>query len=171
MGVDVKSLRTFSEMFLIVALICTSLFVQYSHADKEIQNLVDAVFEVEFESGTELKLDITMDVRKITTDKTYFGSEIGSASQQELGAFRLKLYLMLESQLDEIFNFANLLNFTMPEFDGNNFKESLQIKLTNSFFKVNESINIDDFINGLLDMGAVIDYIFKLKAESGWNLV
>jgi hypothetical protein len=169
MGVDVKSLRTFSEMFLIVALICTSLFVQYSHADKEIQNLVDAVFEVEFESGTELKLDITMDVRKITTDKTYFGSEIGSASQQELGAFRLKLYLMLESQLDEIFNFANLLNFTMPEFDGNNFKESLQIKLTNSFFKVNESINIDEFINGLLDMGAVIDYIFKLKAESGWN--
>ena len=169
MGVDVKSLRTFSKMFLIVALICTSLFVQYSHADKEILNLVDAVFEVEFESGTELKLDITMDVRKITTDKTYFGSEIGSASQQELGAFRLKLYLMLESQLDEIFNFANLLNFTMPEFDGDSFKESLQIKLTNSFFKVNESINIDDFINGLLDMGAVIDYFFKLKAESGWN--
>ena len=169
MGVDVKSLRTFSKMFLIIGLICTSLFVQYSHADKEIQNLVDAVFEIEFESGTELKLDITMDVRKITTDKTYSGSEIGNASQQELGAFRLKLYLMLESQLNEMFNFANLLNFNMPEFDGSSFKENMQVKLTNSFFKVNESINIDNFFNGLLDMGAVIDYTFNLKAEEGWN--
>ncbi|MBN2602529.1 MAG: hypothetical protein JXA91_00150 [Candidatus Thermoplasmatota archaeon] len=164
-----KSLRTFSKMFLIVGLICTSLFVQYSNADKDIQNLVDAVFEIEFESGTELKLDITMDVKKITTDKTYLGSEISSVSEQELGAFRLKLYLMLESQLNEMFNFANLLNFSMPEFDGSGFKENMHVKLTTSFFKVNESINIDNFVNGLLDMGAVIDYTFNLKAEEGWN--
>jgi len=169
MGVDVKSLKTFYKMFLIVTLLCISLFVQYSHADEEIENLVDAEFQIEFESGTELKIDISMDVRKITTDKTYVDSEIKSASQQELGAFRLKLYLMLEGQLNEMFNFANLLNFTMPEFDGNGFKEDLQVKLTPSSFKLNESIDIENFINGLLDMGAVIDYTFNLKAERGWN--
>jgi hypothetical protein len=169
MGVDVKSFKTFFLMFLIALLLCTSLFVVYSDAEEDIENIVDAKFQIEFESGTKFKLNIKMDVEKITTDKTYLGSEISIASQQELGAFRHKLYLMLKSQLNEMFNFANLLNFSMPEFNGNIFEESLQVKLSAAYFSLNDSINIDNFINGLLDMDAVIDYTFNLKAEEGWN--
>ena len=82
MGVDVKSLRTFSKMFLIVVLICASFFVRPSPADEGFEDLVDAEFNIEFESGTKLTIDINLDVKKITIDKTYFGTEIGSASEQ-----------------------------------------------------------------------------------------
>ena len=43
------------------------------------------------------------------------------------------------------------------------------VNLTASFFHYNGSMNLTNFINGVLDMGATVTYHFNLQAEQGWN--
>jgi len=159
------------DIILVVLLLFLSSFalVNVATAEDEIENKVNASINIEFVTGTDLNVNITMDAYELTTDKTYDATGIKSASEQELGAFRLKLYLMLEEQLEEIFANANILNFTMPTFDGYKFNEDFNVELTSSFFNLNESVNSEEFINGVLDMGAIVNYTFNLQTEQGWN--
>jgi len=151
-------------------LILSSFFiVNVTSADDTIDNLVVAEFYIYFETSTSLNLEITMDAQKLTTDHTYDAGGIKSATDQELGAFRLLLYQMLDRQLDATFKNADVLNFSMPIFDGDKFYEQLNINLTSSFFGLNDSVNANDFINGMLDMGAIVNYSLNLQAEPGWN--
>jgi len=157
------------DIVLVVLLLSSFSFVNVASAEDEIENKVDASIDIEFVTGTDLNVDIAMDVYQLTTDKTYDAVGIKSASEQELGAFRLKLYLTLEEQFEEIFANANILNFTMPTFDGDKFNEDFNVELTTSFFNLNESVNSEKFINGVLDIGAIVNYSFNLQTEQGWN--
>ena len=138
-------------------------------AKSEIENKVVADFNIEFITGTNLNINAVMDVYKLTIDRSYDAEEIKFASDQELGALKFKLYLLLEEQLKGIFENAIFSNFTMPTFDGNIFYESLNVKLVSDFFGLDDQIESDKFINGVLDMGATVNYTFNLKAASGWN--
>ena len=157
------------DIILVVLLLSLFLLLNIAIAEDEIENKVNASIDIEFVTGIDLNVDIAMDVYQLTTDKTYDAAGIKSASEQELGAFRLKLYLMLEEQLEEIFANANILNFTMPTFDGDKFNEDFNVELTSSFFNLNESVNSEKFINGVLDIGAIVNYTFNLQTEQGWN--
>ncbi len=155
---------------LICALILLSFFIIYNvTAEDTIENLVEATFNIEFVTGTDLNIIITIDPQKLTTDKTYTADEIKSASPQQLGALGYLLYLMLESQLDVTFENAEIEDFEIPIFDGDQFTEELNVSLTSSFFELDDSVNVNDFINGILDMSAYVNYSYTLQAESGWN--
>ena len=156
---------------IVLVLLFLSSFSLFSvaTAEDEIENKVNASIDIEFVTGTDLNVEIAMDAYRLTTDKTYDAIGIKSASEQELGAFRLKLYLMLEEQLEGVFANANILNFTMPTFDGDKFNEDFNVELLSSFFNLNETVNSENFINGVLDIGAIVNYTFNLKAERGWN--
>ena len=157
------------DIMLVVLFLSSLLLVNVAIAEDEIENKVNASIDIEFATGTDLNVNIAMDVYQLTTDKTYDASGIKNASEQELGAFRLKLYLMLEEQLEEIFVNANILNFTMPTFDGDKFNEDFNVELISSFFNLNETVNSENFINGVLDIGAIVNYTFNLQTEQGWN--
>ena len=43
------------------------------------------------------------------------------------------------------------------------------MKLTSRFFGLNDSVNAESLVNGVLDMGAVVTYNFNLVTEPGWN--
>jgi hypothetical protein len=167
--VDAMRLCKILDIILAVMLLSSFLLVNVAIAEDEIENKVNASIDIEFVTGTNLNVDIAMDVYRLTTDKTYDAAGIKSASEQELGAFRLKLYLMLEEQLEEIFANANMLNFTMPIFDGDKFNDDFNVELTPSFFNLNESVNSENFINGVLDICAIVNYTFNLQTEQGWN--
>lgn len=153
-----------------VTLVLSSLFiVNVTTAEDTIDNLVVAEFYIDFETGTDLNIEIIIDAHKLTTDKTYTSDEIKSADDLKLGAFSFLLYQMLDRQLDETFKNADILNFSMPKFDGDKFNEKLNVELTSSFFGLNDSVNANDFINGVLDMGAFVNYSFGLQVEPGWN--
>ncbi len=137
--------------------------------DDEIGNLVDAVFGIEMKSATDLEINIEITAHKLTIDKTYNYEEIKSASEQDLGSFRLLLYQMLEDQLENTFTNAELSDFSRPTFDGEKFNEILNVTLTPSFFGLDENVNAQEFINGVLDMGAIVNYTLNLQAEKGWN--
>ena len=155
---------------IVVILTLTSFFVaNVTVAEDTIDNLVVAEFYIDFVTGTDLNVEIIMDAHKLTIDETYTSDEIKSADDVKLGAFSFLLYQMLERQLDETFKNADILNFSMPTFDGDKFNEELDVKLTTSYFGLNDSVNTNDFINGILDMGAVVNYSLNFQVEPGWN--
>ncbi|MCK5031898.1 MAG: hypothetical protein KAR64_10565, partial [Thermoplasmatales archaeon] len=49
------------------------------------------------------------------------------------------------------------------------FNEDFNVELPSSFFNLNESVNSEKFINGVLDIGAIVNYTFNLQTEQGWN--
>jgi hypothetical protein len=143
--------------------------VNLATAEETIENQVFAEFYITFQTGTDLNIEVIMDAIQLTTDQTYDEEGIKSASEQELGAFRLLLFQMLDRQLEGIFENAEIVNFSMPIFDGERFSEELNIELTPEYFGLNESVETSDFINGVLDMDAVVNYSLELQAEPGWN--
>jgi len=153
-------------------------------ADNTIDCWVDTNFEIEFETGNELNVIITMNVHKLTTDKTYSAEEIRCATEGERGALKYELYLMLKNQLNIIFANEEMPDFSMPVYSSKNtigtpgeiaydppaiFEEDLNISLSSLFFNLSETVNAGDIINGVLDMNAIISYDFDLKAEPGWK--
>lgn len=137
--------------------------------DNEIENQVDAVFDIEMKSATDLEIKIEITAYELTIDKKYDYEEIKSASDQDLGSFRLLLYQMLENQIENTFPNAEIYDFSRPTFDGDKFNENLNVTLAASFFGLDENVNTQDFINGVLDMGAIVNYTLDLQAEGGWN--
>jgi hypothetical protein len=155
---------------LICALISLSFFiVSNTTAEDTIENLVEATFNIKFITGTDLNIIITIDPQKLTTDKTYTADKIKTASPQQLGALGYLLYLMLENQLDVTFKNAEIEDFEIPIFDRDQFTEEVNVSLTPSYYGLDDSVNVDNFINGVLDMSAWVNYSLTLQAESGWN--
>ena len=167
--VGVMHLSRLASMAIVAIMLCSFLLINSATAEDAIENIVDAEFYITFETGTDLNIEIIMDAIQLTTDQTYDEEGIKSASEQDLGAFRLLLFQMLNRQIDGVFENAEIVNFTMPTFDGERFNEELNVVLTPTYFGLNESVNTYDFINGVLDMGAIVNYSLDLQAEPGWN--
>lgn len=161
---------------LVVLAICvvilSSLFVANTvSAEDEIENLVEATFNIEFITATELIINVTMDAQKLTVspNTTYTSDQIKSLSEYYLGACAGKLSNMLQTQIYETFKNAEILNFDIPVFNGNTFNEELNVRLTSSFFELSNLVNADNFINGILDMSAIVNYTINFHGEPGWN--
>ncbi len=163
------------KIVLIAGFICIcSLFAIISvHAqDETSDNRVTATFATTFQTGTDLQVDITMDVQQFTTDKTYTSNDIQTLSNaEEMGAIKYGLYVQIKNQLKGVFPDASLLNFTMPTYNAatQRFTETLNVQLSPSFFNLNQSVDAESFINGVLDMDAVVYYNCDFKTETGWN--
>ena len=163
-------LRRVIALLFCMLIVESFIFVNYASADDEIEHIVDATFTIEFESGTSLKINIEINPQRLTLpEKTYNENEIKNANEEDIGSFRYLLYQMLERQLEVTFENAKFINFSRPAFNGNNFNMEMEIKLTSSFFGLNDSVDYNDFINGLLDIEAWVNYTLNLKAEPGWN--
>lgn len=163
-------LRRVAILLMCMLLLQPIVFLNFANADDATDNIVEATFIFEFVSGTDLNIDISIIPEKLTLpEKTYTYTEIKNANEIDLGSFGLLLYQMLERQFDEIFKNADFINFSRPLFNGVSFNEELNVKLTSSFFGLNESVNSYEFINGLFDMDARVNYSLNLQAEPGWN--
>lgn len=138
--------------------------------DEEIENIVETLFNIKFLTATDLLIDIAINPLQLSMAGEIFTyDQIKNANEQDLGSFRLLLFQMLESQLEDTFPNANILNFSRPVFEGETFNEQMNIELTSNYFSLNESINAYNFINGILDMNGLINYTFTLYADPGWN--
>jgi hypothetical protein len=159
---------------LIIFLITTSILfsalsIKTVKAENDIENLVNAIFNIEMKSATDLEINVEITAYKLTIDKTYDYEEIKSASEQDLGSFRLLLYQMLEKQIENTFENAEITDLNRPAFDGEKFNEILNVTLDSSFFGLNENVNAQTLINGVIDMGAIVNYTISFQAEEGWN--
>ncbi len=157
------------KIFVSLCFISSTFFINTASAEDAPESLVDATFTIEFVTGTDLVVDVTMTAYKLTTDHAYTAEEIASASDEEMGALKLSIYLLLKNQINIVFGDAKVSNFEMPTYSSGVFNEELNVKLTSAFFGLNDSVDSESLINGVLDMGAVITYNFNLVTELGWN--
>jgi len=141
-----------------------------TRAEGESTPDVAADFKITFRSGTELLINVTIDVKSITTDATYTNEDIKKMQDPyAIGAIEYALYLDLRDQIKGMFANDDILNFTRPRYINERFRESLNVKLSPSFFKLNNSVDVNAFINGMLDVDAVVVYPFDFQASPGWN--
>ncbi|MFH1101754.1 MAG: hypothetical protein V1726_06940 [Methanobacteriota archaeon] len=155
----------------VILFLCSSIFSCTTlAAENDPESRVLGVFTITYETGTQLMVDITMDVQQITTDRTYTKEDIKNIQdQQELGALRYAVFLLLKDQIKNIFLNATLQNFAMPVYKNEHFNEVLNVTLPPEFFQLSRSINSSEFINGVLDMNAIVSYVYDFYAEAGWN--
>lgn len=160
----------------ICAIILSSLFiVNTASAQDEIENFVEATFTVKFVSGTELEVNVSMDVSQIVliSGNIYTREKIqalSSTSLEIMGAIKYALKEMLMNQIRQTFEKATVVTiYELPAYINDRFYDDFDINLTSAFFKLNDSVNADDFINGILDMSALLNYTINLYAEPGWN--
>ncbi len=142
-----------------------------------IENLVTANFDISLKSGTDLYLEIEMDVKKITLQgakkTTYTSDQISDIAETDLiklGTIIQQINIDLSKQIKNIFPDTIIDSpYESPYYEDGVFKNEYAINLTNSFFGLNQSVNANDFINGILDMSGRVNYTFDLQAETGWN--
>ncbi len=163
--------------FILIILLLFSLFLTYdTNADTILDDDIDATFDIFILSGTELKINVNANVKKITLDangRSYEKDEIIKIQENTseiMGAIKYAFKNSLTNQIKVIFNKSDIHSLNeLPTFNNGIFYDEYLINLTSNFFKMDNKVTASDFINGLLDMGAIVNYSFNLIAESGWN--
>ncbi len=154
--------------------ICSLLAVISVHAQEESSdNRVTATFATTFQTGTDFQIDISMDVQRIYIPpyKIYTKDNISVLNNaEEMGAIKGQLLRQIDNQLKELFPNSSFL-YPWPEYSTNTqrFTETLNVQLSSSFFNLKQSVDAESFINGILDMDAVVNYTCNFKTEPGWN--
>lgn len=153
-------------------LLGVSVCVQAESPDDQVEGL----FRITVENGVEFDVVFTGNVNKITlsaSGKTYTHSEIDSISgsnPEVMGAIKYAVKAKISNQLQQSFPGSMIVSETeLPDYKNQLFNDHYTITLTNGFFGLNESINTVDFIKGMLDVGAIVNYSFSLTASDGWN--
>lgn len=163
---------------LAIFILPTFLFFNTTLAQEERESIVDAVFSVEFETATSLKIQANMDVQELTVfDVLYNNNELRniatSTNQSDietLGAIKLTLRNLLKNQIKNSFiNSTIEAAVEKPYYENTYFKDEYKVNLTSAFFGLNQTVNSQELINGVLDMDAIVFYYFNLQAEHGWN--
>jgi len=170
-GVDVMHLRKLGVV--IIVLLFSSFLIAEVAAD-EIESKVDTNIDIDLETATEFDIHVTMNVNKITVfSSTYDSNGIQTVANNDLetlGAIKLRLRQLIEEQIESSFEDAIVTALIdKPTYENTVFLDEFNVELTTSFFNMNDTINIHDFVNGVLDMDAVVSYDFYFYAEPGWN--
>jgi len=117
-----------------------------------------------------------MDVSKLAlaaSGTVYSKDEIKSISETNpeiMGAVKYALKGLLTDQIKQTFENTDVTVINeLPTYENGIFHDEYDVELTSEFFKMNKTINIPNLVNGLLDIGALVNYTFNLIAEEGWD--
>lgn len=143
-------------------------------ADAAPNDLVETTLTCTFDSGTHLTVRAHMIVNSINVFDTVYDRQaienMVTSNQYVMGAIMLRLHESVKTQIQTAFTDADVDTMNeMPSYEKPYFIDDFQVNLTSAFFHYNGSLNLTDFIPGVLDMGATATYHFNLKAEHGWN--
>ena len=157
----------------LVLLLC-SLYTPIIGAQPSPGDNVEATLTCRFVSGAHLTVEAQMLVNSIDVFDTQYTrqtiEEIATSNQIVMGAIMLRLHDTVKAQIETAFTNAVVETINpIPTYEAPYFLDAFQVNLTEAFFKYNGSLNLTDFINGVLDMGATIAYSFDLSAAQGWN--
>ncbi len=96
--------------------------------------------------------------------------EMSTTNPYVMGAIMLRLHESVKTQVETAFSHAEVATMNMiPSYQKPYFMDDFQVTLTPAFFEYGGSLNLSNFIDGFLDMGATVTYQFHLNAEPGWN--
>lgn len=167
--------RAVLASILQVVLLFGSIVVVYSSSGAPLSdNRVDAIVTCSFESGSHLHVQTQMLVHNINVFDTQYSKqaieEMSSTNPYVMGAIMLRLHESVKAQVEGAFTYAQVNTVNMiPSYQKPYFIDEFQVNLTPAFFQYTGSLDLKNFINGFLDMGATVTYEFSLNAEQGWN--
>ncbi|MCX6661895.1 MAG: hypothetical protein NTY91_05025 [Euryarchaeota archaeon] len=157
-----------------VLLLTCSLCVPMTLAQSSSEDNVETTLTCSFVSGSQLAVQAQMIVNSIDVFDTRYTrqaiEEMTSSNQIIMGAIMLRLHDSVKAQIETAFANADVDTMnTIPTYEKPYFIDTFRVNLTAAFFRYNGSLNLTDFINGVLDMGATVAYSFDLSAAHGWN--
>ncbi len=163
----------YSIAMIFLLLLC-SVCVPSTLAQPSSGDNIEATLTCRFISGAHLMVDARMVVNSIDVFDTRYTrqaiEEMAASNQIVMGAIMLRLHDTVKTQIESAFADADVDTInSIPSYEAPYFIDSFQVNLTAAFFKYNGSLNLTDFINGVLDMGATVAYSFGLSAAQGWN--
>lgn len=166
--------RCVVSLMLVFLLLGCFVNVSLINAESASDSNVDAVLTCSFSSGAQLTVQAQMIVNSIDVFDTRYSrqaiEDMSTTNPYVMGAIMLRLHDMVKTQIEAAFNDANVDTMnTIPTYEKPFFIDVFRVNLTPAFFRYNGSLNLIDFINGVLDMGATVAYSFDLSAEQGWN--
>ena len=158
-----------------LSLICFAILFAIPSIGEEISD-ISANINLNITTGTNFTTSIDVNVEKIylsASGVTYTAEEIASLANNKpeiLGAIKYALKNLILNQLKESFKDAKITPLMeLPTYENNLFHDEYEISLTSKFFSLNDSINVYDVINGLMDIGGIVNYTFPLHADEGWK--
>jgi catabolite regulation protein CreA len=150
------------------------VFVSTTTAENTSEIQVEATIISTFETGSQLSVRAQMIVNRISNiyETTYTRQMIETMTDSDvLAVIKNQLHILIKNQIEEIFQNADVSAITKkPSYEIPYFIDEFHVNLTASFFHYNGSMNLTNFINGALDMGATVTYHFNVQAEQGWNI-
>jgi hypothetical protein len=172
--VDVMRRYHWLQIGVVILLLSSVLGVIRVPAAPSSDSQVEATLTCTFETGSRLTIHASMIVNRIDNvyDKTYDRGTIESIATSDLevmGVIKQRLRDSVKDQLETAFPFAEVAALNRPTYAQPYFLDEFKVNLTTAFFRYNHSLNLTNFINGVLDMGANVSYHFHLQAEQGWN--
>ena len=182
--------KKFVNLCIILFLLTSSflIIVETSSADDTQDDIVYAYLDVTFETPIALRLNVSLDVSKITIGTGVPGYSYDkegiadlwndtSIPNDDRGKITQKLETDLIDQIEPLF--IDLDNAEIKElhadipYDKNSsrFTKSFTINLTSSFFGLNTISDLEELATGLLDkkMGIILKYSFDFNAKPGWS--
>jgi hypothetical protein len=174
--VGVMRLIKLITLVIVISVFASLFVVKSTNAVDSVNNLINANFNIELESATNFSINIEIKVNKLTlsgSSVTYTGEEIeeiANTDQLILGAIEYELQILTKNTLTQSFEKANVKPLkVLPNYENSRFYNNFSVDLTYPYFNMDETVDIYSLVNGVLDMGAYVNYSFILKAEPGWN--
>ena len=163
----------YSTLMITIVLFC-SISISITRGEPTSDSNVEAILTCGFVSGAQLIVQAQMMVNRIDVFETVYTrqeiEEMALTNPYIMGAIMLRLHEVIKTQIETAFSNADVDTMnTIPTYETPYFIDMFRVNLTPAFFRYNSSLNLTDFINGVLDMGATVAYSFDLSAEQGWN--
>jgi len=168
---NLKKIVSITSILLFLTLF---LSINTVSADDEVRDNIEADFYIEFKSATDFKINIVVDINQIylpANGRLYTNDQIKSNINSEtMGAIKGQLKGLLTTQINKVFKNASIdIINEFPSYRNYKFYDEYDVNLTSGFFDINKTADANEFINGMLDMNAIVNYTFDLQAEPGWN--
>jgi hypothetical protein len=162
------------QILAIVLFLLSVVFVSTTTAENTSETQVEATIISTFETGSQLSVRAQMIVNRISNiyETTYTRQMIETTTDSDaLAVIKNQLHILIKNQIEETFQNADVSAITKkPSYEKPYFIDEFRVNLTASFFHYNGSMNMTNFISGVLDMGATVTYHFNVHAEQGWNI-
>jgi len=171
-----RLMKSLTMLFMCLLLLSVILFADSIPAEESVENNINAHFDINMISATDFRISCEITVNKIKlsgSGTTYTSNQIESFSTTNpgmLGAISYQLQISINETLSASFKDSEVKALNqIPTYKNGKFYDDFSVNLTSSYFGINETINSHDFLNGVLDMGAYIEYDFNFQAKLGWN--
>ncbi len=160
-----------------VSLLSPLFLFDVVNAEDDMESIVTANFDIEFNTATYLEIYVTMDVNEATAfDEVYDSAGIehlatstNTSDIEALGVIKYLLHSSVKDHLETTFENADVVSLNdRPIYENSVFYENCAVNLTSTFFDMNEAVDAYGLVNGVLDMGAEVSYTFNIPAEAGW---